>query len=57
VARITIRHTGGLNSQRKPPRLVAGGQLGRNVCFTPKADIVQHGGNVRFVPLADIRGL
>jgi hypothetical protein len=23
----------------------------------PKADIVQHGGNVRFVPLADIGGV
>jgi len=29
----------------------------RDVCFTPKADIAEHDGNVRFVPKADIASL
>jgi len=40
-----LRHVG-----RDPPRLVAGVQLGGNVCLTPKAVIDQSGRDVRFVP-------
>jgi hypothetical protein len=40
-----------------PPRLIAREQLGTMSALPPKADIVQHGGNVRFVPKADISRL
>ena len=43
-----------LTRRRNPPRLVARDQLGRNVRFTPKADIAKCDRHVRFVPIADI---
>jgi hypothetical protein len=49
-----------LRCGRLPPRMSALGQkqtFSRSIAMSalpPKADIVQHGGNVRFVPKADI---